>query len=89
MAITEFYDDLSHLDDIDWTVMDLIYWNDTPENSDRKRRRQAEFLVYEFFPWECINSIGVYDDKIQQRVMSIVEQNEKKVVVKIQKDWYY
>ncbi|QDI90444.1 DUF4433 domain-containing protein [Salicibibacter halophilus] len=48
MLWTEFYNELSHLDKIDWEVMDSIYWNDTDQDPDRTRRRQAEFLVHKF-----------------------------------------
>ena len=51
MRFTDFFDDLKDLDKIDWDLMQSRYWNDTNDDPDRKRRRQAEFLVHEFFPW--------------------------------------
>ena len=51
MTFTNFFDDLNYLRAIDWDVMESRYWNDTNEDNDRKRRRQAEFLVRYFFPW--------------------------------------
>lgn len=50
MTFTDFFDDLNYLGAIDWDVMESRYWNDTNEDNDRKRRRQAEFLVRYFFP---------------------------------------
>lgn len=41
MAFTDFFDDLNYLSAIDWDVMESRYWNDTNEDNDRKRRRQA------------------------------------------------
>ncbi len=49
MELTNFYDDLTKLDCVDWQIMNTQYWRDTIEDNDRKRRRQAEFLVYDFF----------------------------------------
>jgi ssDNA thymidine ADP-ribosyltransferase, DarT len=47
MSYSSFYNDLNALDDaIDWNVMKTNYWADTEEDGDRKRRRQAEFLVH-------------------------------------------
>lgn len=46
MAFTRFFDEIRHLDQVDWPLMQETYWNDTDEDPDRKRRRQAEFLVY-------------------------------------------
>ena len=40
MALTNFYDDLSKLDRVDWQIMGAKYWRDTLADNDRKRRRQ-------------------------------------------------
>ena len=45
MELSEFYDDLSKLTEIDWDIMKEKYWRDTYEDPDRKRRRQAELLT--------------------------------------------
>jgi hypothetical protein len=47
-GLTDFYDDLNDLKEVDWNVMTLRIWKDTNDDPDRKRRRQAEFLVYHF-----------------------------------------
>lgn len=57
MALSEFYDDLAHLDRVDWSVMKPRMWNDTDRTPDRKRRRQAGFLVHRFFPWPLVRVI--------------------------------
>ena len=44
MDYTDFFDDLKDLDKVDWALMKQRYWNDTNDDPDRKRRRQAEFL---------------------------------------------
>jgi ssDNA thymidine ADP-ribosyltransferase, DarT len=54
-------------DAIDWDVMKSRYWNDTNEDNDRKRRRQAEFLVRHFSPWQLITEIGVMNYTIKHR----------------------
>jgi hypothetical protein len=38
------------------------YWRNTDEDGDRKRRRAAEFLVYNFFPFSLVTGIATYDD---------------------------
>jgi hypothetical protein len=59
IALSDYYDDLADLDKIDWEIMAARYWADTSDDGDRERRRQAEFLVYQFFPWQLITGIGV------------------------------
>lgn len=51
MDISTFFTDLNDLEKIDWDIMQSRYWYDTLKDGDRKRRRQAEFLVHSFFPW--------------------------------------
>lgn len=50
MAFTDFYDTYENLDEVDWDVMESRYWNDTKSYPDRKRRRQAEFLIKDRCP---------------------------------------
>lgn len=87
MRFTDFFDDLKDLDKIDWNVMQTRYWNDTDEDPDRKRRRQAEFLVHDFFPWELVSYIGVYDRSIAAKVEEIIEGGSPEIG--IEQGWYY
>lgn len=73
MAYSVFYEDLADLAKIDWVVMRSTWWNDTLENMDRKRRRQAEFLVHEFLPWTLVRKIGVIDTAMADDVNLILE----------------
>jgi hypothetical protein len=89
MAFTEFFSDLARLDRIDWEVIRGKWWNDTPEYPDRKRRRQAEFLVYQQFPASLITEIAVFDAGIEAKVLEILRSSGLKVPVQIKPDWYY
>ena len=44
-SLSEQFDDFARLDEVDWGIMRDKYWRDTDDDGDRKRRRQAEFLV--------------------------------------------
>lgn len=89
MAFSEFYDDLKDIDDVEWKLMEPQYWNDTPTLPDRKRRRQAEFLVKDFCPWELFSEIGVINSRIESRVKRMLENSTHQPTVQIQRDWYY
>ena len=89
MALSKQYDDLDHLNRVDWKIMRERYWNDTNEDGDRKRRRMAEFLVHNFFPWSLIGEIGVFDSKRKQKVEKLIGSDKHKPVVTIHRDWYY
>jgi hypothetical protein len=87
MDYTDFFDDLKDLNKIDWALMQAQYWNDTNDDPDRKRRRQAEFLVHNFFPWELVSYIGVYDRSIAETVGEVIKGGNPEVG--IQRGWYY
>ena len=74
MAFTEFYDDLDDLQGIDWEVMKAKYWSDTLEDGDRKRRRQAEFLVHGRVPWSLVTEIAVMNRSVEKKVKSLLER---------------
>jgi hypothetical protein len=89
MALTDFYDDLAHLNKVDWKIMKAKYWSDTQEDGDRKRRRQAEFLVHNFLPLEMVTTIGVMTATVQTRVQRLIQGASHKPVIKVDPEWYY
>jgi hypothetical protein len=89
MAISRFFHDVSNLNQVDWEIMKATYWNDTDQDNDRSRRRQAEFLVHDFFPWKLIKKIGVINDGMADRVDDLLSSSTSKPVVTVQRKWYY
>src|SRR5262245_35622458 len=71
--LTDFFDDLSQLNRIDWQLMRVRYWADTLEDPDRARRRQVEFLVHRFFPWDLVVDIGVINSRVKKQVEQILQ----------------
>lgn len=87
---TQFFDDLNELDYvIDWEIMQERYWRDTEEDGDRTRRRQAEFLVYQFCPWTLITEIGVINSTTQTQVQQILQNFNHQPTVRVYSNWYY
>lgn len=89
VAFSQFFEELADLAKIDWRVMRSIYWNDTEADPDRKRRRQAEFLVHQFVPWGMIREIGVMDAATAQRVTSALANWSHRPTVTVRRNWYY
>ena len=89
MDISQFFSNLKDLSKVDWNIMKSIYWYDTNQDGDRKRRRQAEFLVHEFFPFTLFDSIGVINKTMAFQVDNLIQQLEKKPLVQIEPTWYY
>ena len=92
MEYSVFFDDLVSLHQypiIDWELMESRYWFDTEEDPDRKRRRQAEFLVYNFLPWHLVTEIGVINPTIQAQVRNLLLKSVHKPNILVRPNWYY
>lgn len=87
--LTNFYIDPSDLDKLDWSVMNATYWHDILTDGDRKRRRQAEFLVHRFFPLQLVDQISVISELAKTLVEQTLLNSGHQLVVNIRKDWYY
>ena len=57
---TLFFYDLAKLHFIDWRVIHANYWNDI---EDGKRKRNAEFLIFNSISLEFVDEFIIYDDR--------------------------
>jgi len=89
MDISRFFTDLNDLNQVDWDIMQATIWRDTLQDGDRKRRRQAEFLVHRFFPLGLIDSIGVNNKEMAAQVIGLLQALQQKPAVQVVSAWYY
>ena len=56
-----------------------------------KEGKQAEFLVYESFPWELVEQIGVLDASNRQKVETALQKaaDPHEPQVSVRRNWYY
>jgi hypothetical protein len=89
--ITEYYNSVAFLDKVDWKIVKERYWKDNEQDFDRMRRKQAEFLVKNFVPVECINNIIVYDNTVYNTVKTILHTIGLRISVDINPNnqYYY
>ncbi|MEQ1501350.1 MAG: DUF4433 domain-containing protein [Myxococcota bacterium] len=71
-AFSTSYADLARLPDLDWAAIDAKMWRDTPEDNDRQRRKQAEFLVHRELSWALIRGLAVCNDTAKTRVEALL-----------------
>jgi hypothetical protein len=88
-ALTEFFVSLDDLSRVDWTVVEHWSWHNRANNLDRKRRKQAEFLVHRFFPWDAVESIAVMTSAMTERVNNVISDSAPQTPVKVERSWYY
>ena len=91
MQTTQFFSNLARLDRVDWPLMTAKWWNSTQEQPDRRRRRQAEFLVHGFLPWDVVAAVAVQDVAMRKEVVAMMEANgpDCSRPVRVQPAWYY
>jgi hypothetical protein len=89
MALSKFFDDLADLKKVDWSVMPLKWWDTTPQQPDRKRRRQAEFLVRQFVPLDCFTAIGTCTKASADDTLAALAELDGAPSVRVHRDWYY
>ena len=84
LAYASYFDTLTKLNEVDWNVMPLTHWGG---NDEVKARRQAEFLVYDAFPWSAIVHIGVKSAAVAAKVQALLPSGMPPVSV--EPSWYY
>jgi hypothetical protein len=90
MEISTFHDDLSEVaTHVDLELMKQRYWYDTLQDPDRKRRRQAEFLVHGAVPWSRVERIGVRTTACRDRAADVLASAKHSPPIDVRPDWYY
>lgn len=84
-----FHHGVTGLDRLDWAVIRDWSWRNTAEDNDRKRRKQAEFLIHARVPWSAITRIGAIDATIADEVRGLLAAAGHAPIVEVQPKWYY
>lgn len=82
-AITEFYNDIDNLSEVDWNMVAERQWSNTEDDFDRMRRKQAEFLVKNHVPVNCISSIVVLNEARKTFVEEITTRLGLEILVRV------
>lgn len=89
VVLSNHYNDIENLEQIDWDIMNARYWRDNNNDRDRRRKRMAEFLVYQFVPVNCILGIAAYDQNKLDYINNLLQQLNINIETRIKRDWYY
>jgi hypothetical protein len=84
-AYTSFGKDVAQLDEIDWDA--VAARNFRP--AEIKEKKQAEFLVKKFVPWELIERVGVLSEGVQVRATAALAGASHNPPVDICPRWYF
>lgn len=83
--VTTFHNQRSRLNEIDWAAVNARDFRDAKV----KEGKQAEFLMYDFFPWKLIEKIGAINGKIMADVKRILGGIEHQPAVAVEPSWYF
>ena len=88
-SITDHYNDLDDLDNIDWKIIMNSDFKKVGTDTDKQRRYQAEFLVHNHVPIKCIESINVYNDKAATFVKKELAKTDIIKPLRIVKEYFF
>lgn len=88
-AMSSFFNSTDNLGEVDWDVIQSWSWKERIDDMDRKRRKQAEFLVHDFVEWQLFASIGVHNPGMKSKVEQLISNEEYAPIVSVENNWYY
>jgi len=88
-SMSQFFNDEDSLEEVDWNAVKLKLWNDTEDDPDRKRRKQAEFLVFNELPLNALVAIVVYNETTKSEILTKFAAHDFKCNVIVKTNCYY
>lgn len=86
---SQAFNDDNYLDRIDWEIVKADQWSDTEEDPDRKRRKQAEFLIKQELDINAILGIATFNDNALKKVNNELNNHAIEIKTVAMSKWYY
>jgi hypothetical protein len=83
MKVTGFYTQPQNLDKLNWDVIYSPVWNNTEQEFDRTRQKQAEFLVHSYVPPEWIDVVVVHDNNVCTFAQGLIQAANHRATVRV------
>ena len=80
-----FFNSLDCLGEVDWAAVEATDFS----SASIKEGKQAEFLVYESFPWSWVEKIGVANQMVLQQVQAVLAESEHQLPAAVERGWYF
>jgi hypothetical protein len=81
----DFYNQRKNLDKIDWEAVGSRQFTD----SGVRERKQAEFLMHDWFPWSLVEHVGVFDQTRLDLASRAIAAGDHRPTVCIENGWYF
>ncbi len=89
MSYSDFYDDSTELNKVDWEIMASHMWNRTSDDQDRQCRREAEFLVHQSVDLSLVSHAIVYSQQAEHQVSTELSRSGTFLQVAIKPEMFY
>jgi len=86
---TNFFNDLRHLDQLDWPLLRSRDFRNDPEDPGKQTRYQAEALVHKHVPIEALLGIGCFDESTRSAIKDEAKACGVRVEVKVSNRFYF
>lgn len=83
--VTDFFKDPANLGKIDWAAVASTDFRDPKI----KEGKQAEFLMFDVFPWTLIDKIGIINNAIATKVEALLSHVEHQPAIAVEPSWYF
>ncbi len=81
----DFFKNLDQLFEVDWNAVAATDFRAAAV----KEGKQAEFLLFGWFPWRLVERIGAADRETERQAKKVLEGAAHEPVVKVETSWYY
>ena len=86
---TQWYDNIKYLNEIDWNIVKGSQWKNTEDDTDRLRRKQAEFWIKKQLSLKTIFGLAVYDKNSKNKLDALCKKYNRDIKIKIKPEYYY
>ncbi len=84
-TVVQYFNRWEDLNKVNWPAIEATDFRD----AFIKEGKQAEFLLYDTFPWELVEKIGVRDLGIAGQVQAAIARAGHRPSVSVEPGWYY
>lgn len=88
-TMTQFFNHPEDFARLDWTTISSEKWHNTPEDPDRQRRKQAEYLIKGHVPLDCFAYFLTNHVKTKEKIESLLQQKMLQIPVRVSKNAFY
>jgi len=89
LQTANFYSDLSHLNDIDWRIIQSRDFKRNPEDRGKFERYQAEALIHRHLPVTALVGLACHDGEREIQLNAEVEKRRLSLKIVVRHDWYF